>query len=463
MKYRQLFCEGAARSAECQPRNLKACGRRRIRRPGSRRHAVPCLLRASRVSAGQLSQSAVGGRPVSRLRSRTRRIPGPGTLEDNEAGMTLGGRAGARALSRKERSRYVRYLDDFPVIRPSTMSGTDTSRRFRDRKGLRRPDQHQGRRACILMTTDPGDLVLDPTCGSGTTAYVAEQWGRRWITIDTSRVALALARQRLMGAQVPVLPARRLAEGRRRRGRAVGGRCRRDADRRHPPRVRLRAGAAHHAEVDRQQPRHQGGHEPRGDRRGDQPARRLRAALRQAVRGQARRCGSPGRSRSRACRRTVRWRFAGGRRVRVRDRGRRGPDAPDFEQTILDNLRKAGHPERPTARAAELRRRSSRTPASTSRRSAARDRGRTARRRRGSRSRSARSTAPSPVVRQGGGARGDQGRGRSTCSASSASPSTRRSGDDRGRREFVVATDEGFANVAAGAASSAASRCSWCG
>jgi adenine-specific DNA-methyltransferase len=56
---------------------------------------------------------------------------------------------------------------------------------------------------CMLMTTDPGDLVLDPTCGSGTTAYVAEQWGRRWITIDTSRVALALARQRVMGARFP--------------------------------------------------------------------------------------------------------------------------------------------------------------------------------------------------------------------------------------------------------------------
>lgn len=53
------------------------------------------------------------------------------------------------------------------------------------------------------MTTDPGDLVLDPTCGSGTTAYVAEGWGRRWITIDTSRVALALARTRLMAAKFP--------------------------------------------------------------------------------------------------------------------------------------------------------------------------------------------------------------------------------------------------------------------
>ena len=56
---------------------------------------------------------------------------------------------------------------------------------------------------CILMTTDPGDLVLDPTCGAGTTAYVAEQWGRRWITVDTSRVALALARARIMGARYP--------------------------------------------------------------------------------------------------------------------------------------------------------------------------------------------------------------------------------------------------------------------
>ncbi|MGH3525305.1 MAG: DNA methyltransferase, partial [Mycobacterium sp.] len=56
---------------------------------------------------------------------------------------------------------------------------------------------------CIQMCTDPGDLVLDPTCGSGTTAYVAEQWGRRWITIDTSRVPLALARQRLLTATFP--------------------------------------------------------------------------------------------------------------------------------------------------------------------------------------------------------------------------------------------------------------------
>ncbi len=68
---------------------------------------------------------------------------------------------------------------------------------------------------CILMTTDPGDLVLDPTCGSGTAAYVAEQWGRRWITIDTSRVALALARARIMGARYPWYLLADSPEGRR--------------------------------------------------------------------------------------------------------------------------------------------------------------------------------------------------------------------------------------------------------
>src|SRR5947207_7667397 len=71
---------------------------------------------------------------------------------------------------------------------------------------------------CLLMTTDPGDLVLDPTCGSGTTAYVAEQWGRRWITIDTSRVALALARARIMGARYPYYLLADSPEGQRKEG-----------------------------------------------------------------------------------------------------------------------------------------------------------------------------------------------------------------------------------------------------
>jgi adenine-specific DNA-methyltransferase len=74
----------------------------------------------------------------------------------------------------------------------------------------------------MLMTTDPGDLVLDPTCGSGTTAYVAEQWGRRWITIDTSRVALALARQRIMGTRFPWYLLADSPEGRAKESEASG-------------------------------------------------------------------------------------------------------------------------------------------------------------------------------------------------------------------------------------------------
>ena len=75
---------------------------------------------------------------------------------------------------------------------------------------------------CVLMTTDPGDLVLDPTCGSGTTAYVAEQWGRRWITIDTSRVALALARTRLMAARFPYYFLADSPEGQFKEGEIIG-------------------------------------------------------------------------------------------------------------------------------------------------------------------------------------------------------------------------------------------------
>lgn len=109
-----------------------------------------------------------------------------------------------RIVSEGQSIAYVRYLDDFPVF-PISSFWDDTwgvqSRSDPKRYVVQTSSQIIQR--CILMTTDPGDLVLDPTCGSGTTAYVAEQWGRRWITIDTSRVALALARARIMGARYP--------------------------------------------------------------------------------------------------------------------------------------------------------------------------------------------------------------------------------------------------------------------
>ncbi|MCW5875639.1 MAG: site-specific DNA-methyltransferase [Anaerolineales bacterium] len=96
--------------------------------------------------------------------------------------------------------RYKRYLDDFPVTALTNIWSQQLSEQ--NKKYVVQTATEVVKR-CILMTTDPGDIVLDPTCGSGTTAYVAEQWGRRWITTDTSRVALALARTRLMSAKYP--------------------------------------------------------------------------------------------------------------------------------------------------------------------------------------------------------------------------------------------------------------------
>ena len=109
----------------------------------------------------------------------------------------------ARLIPRAQSISYLRFLEDFPVMEINNIWnnlrwGFDAS----EKRYVVETNPRVVQR-CILMATDPGDLVLDPTCGSGTTAYVAEQWGRRWITLDTSRVALALARQRLMSARFP--------------------------------------------------------------------------------------------------------------------------------------------------------------------------------------------------------------------------------------------------------------------
>jgi adenine-specific DNA-methyltransferase len=106
-----------------------------------------------------------------------------------------------RLFPQGENLRFAYFLDDY-LVTPLTniWNDTQTSGFGADRIYVVQTLPRVIKR-CVLMTTDPGDLVLDPTCGSGTTAYVAEQWGRRWITIDTSRVALALARARIMGAR----------------------------------------------------------------------------------------------------------------------------------------------------------------------------------------------------------------------------------------------------------------------
>jgi adenine-specific DNA-methyltransferase len=139
----------------------------------------------------------------------------------NEQGM-----ARLKIAGRLEATRsglyYVRYFDDFPVFPVSDM-WTDTGiAGFTSDKTYVVETSPKVVERCLLMASDPGDLVLDPTCGSGTTATVAEQWGRRWITIDTSRVALALARARLMGAKYAYYLLSDSNEGRLKEGELTG-------------------------------------------------------------------------------------------------------------------------------------------------------------------------------------------------------------------------------------------------
>ena len=128
--------------------------------------------------------------------------PGKGGWKSNSAGIGRLKRAN-RIIRIGNTPRYVRYFNDAPYY-PMGSGWLDTGiSGFGTEKVYVVQTHPRVIERCILMATDPGDLVLDPTCGSGTTAYVAEQWGRRWITIDTSRVALALARARIMGARYP--------------------------------------------------------------------------------------------------------------------------------------------------------------------------------------------------------------------------------------------------------------------
>ena len=224
LKFRQLFLEKSPEGAggKFYDRVEFADGRRRPLTAGERsgEKALPAgakLYRLSDLCSQSMGREKgegaacwfrveFGGKtylPNERLRWKT-----------NESGM---GRllVGERIEARSNSLAYVRYIDDFPVIYlddvwDDTRWGYDAG----DKMYVVQTHSKVAQR-CILMTTDPGDLVLDPTCGSGTTAYVAEQWGRRWITIDTSRVALALARTRMMAARFPYYLLADSSEGRK--------------------------------------------------------------------------------------------------------------------------------------------------------------------------------------------------------------------------------------------------------
>ena len=204
VKYRELYASRNI-SVEESGRFTIAQTDTGIRIPVSQLSRPPSL---EELVAPDPLQSAAAGRekgegaaswfPVT-ICGRTFRPTLQSRWKTNELGMERLIRAD-RIIPQENSIRYARRFTDFSVAVLSNiwadLSGaTDkvyvvqTSTRIVER--------------CVLLATDPGDLVLDPTCGSGTTAYVAEQWGRRWITVDTSRVALALARARIMGARYP--------------------------------------------------------------------------------------------------------------------------------------------------------------------------------------------------------------------------------------------------------------------
>ena len=160
--------------------------------------------KAKRFSPGRIDSQTGGQSSQFTFRFEGRDIAPPptGGWRTTQAGFARLLRA-SRLMHRGRAPRYRLCDEDKPVSQLANIWTDTTYVTFGSDKVYVVETNPRVVQRCILMTTDPGDLVIDPTCGSGTTAYVAEQWGRRWITIDTSRVALALARARIMGARYP--------------------------------------------------------------------------------------------------------------------------------------------------------------------------------------------------------------------------------------------------------------------
>jgi adenine-specific DNA-methyltransferase len=202
LKYRQIFeAKESSKSGLANYPNVRLADLTE-RTMSSAEKTDPSLIPSGARAFGLHAMNSQSGGDKGRFpiyhQGRTFRIK-TGSWKTNEQGVKRA-MAANRIGSTQTRVGYVRYLDDFPVVPIANL--WDDTRGEMDPIYVVQTTEKISQR-CILMTTDPGDLVLDPTCGSGTTAFVAEQWGRRWITIDTSRVALALARARLMGARYP--------------------------------------------------------------------------------------------------------------------------------------------------------------------------------------------------------------------------------------------------------------------
>ncbi len=199
LKYRQLFVEKGADSDLSFYAYLELpTGERR--RLTADEIGAPIQKQARLYSVSDLTSSHEYGLGKEQFHFEGKTyLPGSRYWTTSPDGMKR--LAAAKRLHASENSlRYIRYFDDFPY-QPLTANWTDTiTGQYSDPRIYVVQTATKVIERCILMSTDPGEIVFDPTCGSGTTAVVAEQWGRRWITCDTSRVATTLAKQRLMGA-----------------------------------------------------------------------------------------------------------------------------------------------------------------------------------------------------------------------------------------------------------------------
>jgi len=223
MKYRQLYKdkefggEGASGYTNVE---LPDGSRRSM--TSDERENPSTLPKGSRIFAydNTRSQSGVDKTryPVT-IDGKTYR-PDPEVWKTHESGMNKLISAG-RIHAGTSNLSYIRYLDDFPAIALNNI-WTDSISGFMADKVYVVQSTTKVVQRCILMTSDPGDLVMDPTCGSGTTALVAETWGRRWITCDTSRVALALTRTRIMSARFPSYLLQDSTEGKRKEEELIG-------------------------------------------------------------------------------------------------------------------------------------------------------------------------------------------------------------------------------------------------
>jgi adenine-specific DNA-methyltransferase len=206
VKYRPVFLSRSADADSRYDQVMLPSGEARAATPeekdgadlpeGAKLFQLGDLTSSRPAGAGDVTSFAFGGKTYS---------PGKGTFKTNSDGLKRLAEAGRLHQTSTGGVRYRRFKDDFGFVPASNLwadiSGAVQSRSDPKIYAVQTSTSVVAR--CIQMVTEPGDLVLDPTCGSGTTAYTAEMWGRRWITIDTSRVPIALARQRLLTSNFP--------------------------------------------------------------------------------------------------------------------------------------------------------------------------------------------------------------------------------------------------------------------